>query len=113
MPIYEYCCKNCNKVFEEWLKEFDVSVMPCPHCNGEGERMISMPSFILKGGGWYATEYGGRGQEGEGERPAAGEPGSAPSPAKNSVAPFSGVLEKQERPPKGASSAAAGAPAAK
>ena len=51
MPIYEYCCKNCNKVFEEWLKEFDVSTMPCPHCNGEGERMISMPSFILKGGG--------------------------------------------------------------
>ena len=75
--------------------------------------MISMPSFILKGGGWYATEYGGRGQEGEGERPAAGEPGSSPSPAKNSEAPFSGVLEKQERPPKGAAPAAAGAHAAK
>ena len=112
MPIYEYCCKNCNKVFEEWLKEFDVSTMPCPHCNGEGERMISMPSFILKGGGWYATEYGGRGQESEGERPAAESAGD-PSPARNSDAPFAGALEKKERPPKGASSAAAGAPAAK
>ena len=111
MPIYEYCCKNCNKVFEEWLKEFDVSTMPCPHCNGEGERMISMPSFILKGGGWYATEYGGRGKDGE--PPASGEPASAPSPSQNSDVPFSGVLEKRERPPKAASTADAGASAAK
>ena len=111
MPIYEYCCKNCNKVFEEWLKEFDVSVMPCPHCNGEGERMISMPSFILKGGGWYATEYGGRSKDG-GEA-ARGEPAGGPSPSKDSDAPFSGVLEKRERPPKAASTADAGASVAK
>ena len=103
MPIYEYSCKKCNQVFEEWLKEFDVPSMPCPQCGGEGERMISMPSFILKGGGWYATEYGGRGRE---DGPA-GEPGAVPEPASSSSpsdAPFSGVLEKQERSPKGASS---------
>ena len=104
MPIYEYCCKKCNQVFEEWLKEFDVASMPCPHCDGEGERMISMPSFILKGGGWYATEYGSRGRE---DGPS-GEPGAAPEPASSSGpsdAPFSGVLEKKERPPKDVSSA--------
>lgn len=104
MPIYEYCCKKCNQMFEEWLKEFDVASMPCPHCGGEGERMISMPSFILKGGGWYATEYGGRGRE---DGPS-GEPGAGPEPAPSSGpsdAPFSGVLEKKERPPKGASPA--------
>lgn len=104
MPIYEYCCKKCNQVFEEWLKEFDVPSMPCPQCGGEGERMISMPSFILKGGGWYATEYGGRGRE---DGPS-GEPGAGSEPASSSGpsdAPFSGVLEKKERPPQGASPA--------
>ena len=105
MPIYEYCCKKCNKVFEEWLKEFDVSTMPCPHCDGEGERMLSMPSFILKGGGWYATEYGSS-REG-------GEPSGGEGPARASDAPFSGVLEKQERKNAGAAPATPAAPTAK
>ena len=104
MPIYEYCCKKCNQVFEEWLKEFDVATMPCPHCDGEGERMLSMPSFILKGGGWYATEYGSRDR---GDAPA-GEPGSGPAPSAGSGpsdAPFAGVLEKRERPAQSTSAA--------
>lgn len=112
MPIYEYCCKKCNKVFEEWLKEFDVSTMPCPHCDGEGERMLSMPSFILKGGGWYATEYGSSRERGEssGER---GEPLGGEAPAGPSDAPFAGVLEKKERSSAGAAPAAPAAPTAK
>ena len=97
MPIYEYRCKKCDQVFEEWLKEFDVQSMPCPHCGGEGERMLSMPSFILKGGGWYATEYGAKDRGGDaperGDMPERGA--GAPSDA-----PFSGVLEKRERTPK-------------
>lgn len=97
MPIYEYCCKKCNQVFEEWLKEFDVQSMPCPHCGGEGERMLSMPSFILKGSGWYATEYGAKSQSGDApERGDVPERGAAPA----SDAPFAGVLEKRERTPK-------------
>ena len=110
MPIYEYCCKKCNQVFEEWLKEFDVSTMPCPHCNGEGERMISMPSFILKGGGWYATEYGGRGKDGDSSAPEGFAPESAAPP---SDAPFAGVLEKKERKNSSAAQASPAAPAAK
>ena len=101
MPIYEYCCKKCNKVFEEWLKDFDVESMPCPHCDGDGERMISMPSFILKGGGWYATEYGGRsGGEASGDGPGGPADESMSSSGGPSDAPFAGVLEKRERKPK-------------
>jgi putative FmdB family regulatory protein len=113
MPIYEYCCKNCNNVFEEWLKEFEVNTMPCPNCQADGERMISIPTFILKGGGWYATEYGN--QSGREERVGAPEQESgsaASSPAKDSEAPFSGTLEKKERPPQSAP-AASSAPANK
>lgn len=88
MPIYEYRCANCNRVFEEWLKEFDVETYPCPYCAGEGKRMISQTSFILKGGGWYATEYGNRSKpepQGKDDAPAAAEPSS-------------GLPQKMERP---------------
>ncbi len=61
MPIYEYRCQKCHKVFEEWHKHADEDTShPCPECQGTAERIISNTSFMLKGGGWYATEYGNR-----------------------------------------------------
>ncbi len=57
MPIYEYECPECGEVFEEWLKEYDVDEAPCPKCGASAKRVISNTSFMLKGGGWYATEY--------------------------------------------------------
>ena len=29
----------------------------CPNCNGMSNRLISQSSFILKGTGWYVTDY--------------------------------------------------------
>lgn len=64
MPIYEYRCQKCHNVFEEWLKHSDdTASTPCPNCRSEAERIISNTSFMLKGGGWYATEYGNRKQD--------------------------------------------------
>ncbi len=61
MPIYEYRCKACHQVFEKWCKSFDDNdEQSCPICNGDGKRIMSSPAFVLKGGGWYATEYGNR-----------------------------------------------------
>ena len=57
MPIYEYRCCDCNQVFEEWQKDFENRDIPCPSCGGKSERLISNTSFILKGGGWYVTDY--------------------------------------------------------
>lgn len=62
MPIYEYRCKDCHQVFEEWCKrvEEDDATHACPICKGQAVRLISNTSFALKGGGWYVTDYGPR-----------------------------------------------------
>ncbi|SDN45051.1 putative regulatory protein, FmdB family [Desulfonauticus submarinus] len=57
MPIYEYQCKECGHVFEEWQKNFDEQDIPCPVCGGSTHRLISNTSFVLKGSGWYVTDY--------------------------------------------------------
>ncbi|MDL2314520.1 zinc ribbon domain-containing protein [Desulfovibrio sp. OttesenSCG-928-C14] len=61
MPIYEYRCKNCENVFEEWTRHIDDNTtQSCPSCGGEAGRIVSNTSFVLKGGGWYVTDYGYR-----------------------------------------------------
>ena len=61
MPIYEYRCRKCGNVFEEWVKTFDSPELePCPKCGGDAERIMSNTSFKLEGGGWFASCYGGK-----------------------------------------------------
>ncbi|MFO7816929.1 MAG: FmdB family zinc ribbon protein [Thermodesulfobacteriota bacterium] len=61
MPIYEYRCEECHQVFEEWQNDFEEREVPCPVCGGGSERMISHSAFILKGSGWYVTDYSRKG----------------------------------------------------
>lgn len=57
MPIYEYHCPKCGHEFEVLQKHFDVDEMPCESCGATAKRMISNTSFVLKGTGWYVTDY--------------------------------------------------------
>ncbi|WP_029897101.1 FmdB family zinc ribbon protein [Desulfohalovibrio reitneri] len=57
MPIYEYQCPDCENIFEEWQKSVEAEVAPCPDCQTESPRIISNTSFVLKGSGWYVTDY--------------------------------------------------------
>ena len=57
MPIYEYTCEDCHQIFEEWQKDFQDRAKTCPVCGGAAHRLISSTSFVLKGGGWYASGY--------------------------------------------------------
>lgn len=57
---YQYECKNCgNFEIDQSIK--DEALINCPKCNGIVRRIITGGTgFILKGGGWYATDYGNR-----------------------------------------------------
>ena len=57
MPIYEYECKKCGKHFEVWQKITDEALKTCKECGGELVKLISESGFILKGTGWYVTDY--------------------------------------------------------
>lgn len=57
MPIYEYCCDDCEQIFEEWQRNHDEVPAKCPVCGGEAKRIMSNTSFVLKGTGWYVTDY--------------------------------------------------------
>lgn len=57
MPVYEYECKKCEKVFEVQQKMADDPLKECPECQAPVTKLMSMSSFQLKGGGWYADGY--------------------------------------------------------
>lgn len=57
MPVYEYECQECKKVFEVQQKISDKPLSDCPECQAPVKKLMSMSSFQLKGGGWYADGY--------------------------------------------------------
>ncbi|MDB2611770.1 zinc ribbon domain-containing protein [Gammaproteobacteria bacterium] len=58
MPIYEYKCSKCEYQFELIQRFSDNPVEICPECNKQAvTKLVSAPSFRLKGGGWYETDF--------------------------------------------------------
>ena len=58
MPIYEYKCSNCEHQFELIQKFSDQPAEVCPECSKKSiQKLVSAPSFRLKGGGWYETDF--------------------------------------------------------
>jgi putative FmdB family regulatory protein len=57
MPVYEYRCQKCQKVFEYQQRMADAAKTECEECHGALERLISRSSFSFKGGGWYKDLY--------------------------------------------------------
>ena len=56
MPIYEYKCGKCGD-FEVTQRITEPALKRCPTCKGKVERLVSLTSFVLKGSGWYVTDY--------------------------------------------------------
>ncbi|MBI2992858.1 MAG: zinc ribbon domain-containing protein [Gammaproteobacteria bacterium] len=58
MPIYEYQCDACGRRLEITQRLTEKPLKECPHCRKKKLRkLISAPSFQLKGTGWYVTDF--------------------------------------------------------
>lgn len=57
MPIYEFVCSCCGERSEE-LVSINTKEVICKKCGGEALKVVSAPSFILKGSCWAKDNYG-------------------------------------------------------
>ena len=101
MPIYEYRCSACSKVFETLQRVSDEPLNQCRLCGGRASRIISSPAIHFVGSGWYVTDYARKGaarkdggpKDGatrEGSRSAAGEGAKAKAEASTTANAASG-----------------------
>jgi putative FmdB family regulatory protein len=105
MPIHEYQCRKCEAVVERIEGMHDGPMKKCPSCGGKVDQMISSSAFVLKGTGWYASDYGTKNHDngngnGNGKGNGKGEP-KAKEPAAPSCPAAAGA---------GAPAACAGCP---
>jgi len=64
MPIYEYACVSCDHHLEALQKISEDPLVFCPECGEESLRkMVSAAAFVLKGSGWYETDFKNSGKE--------------------------------------------------
>ena len=81
MPIYEYRCASCGFQSEYLQKVSDPPRSVCPECGkATFNKLLTAAGFQLKGSGWYATDFKGKGtapgpteQKDSGEAKPAGE----------------------------------------
>jgi putative FmdB family regulatory protein len=57
VPTYEYECPRCPRIFEVRQRISEPPLTTCDRCGGPIHRLLSAAPFILKGGGWYVTDY--------------------------------------------------------
>lgn len=57
MPTYDYQCDDCKKTYEVWQRISAAPLTDCQYCGGRIRRLLAPAPFILKGGGWYVTDY--------------------------------------------------------
>jgi len=104
VPIYEYRCKECGHEVEVIQPAGREAKPRCDECGGAMKRLISATSFILKGEGWYVTDYPSKDRKAamdaekkvrDKKKEKAGGKGKPASPS-----PTSAKKERKSRPPR-------------
>jgi putative FmdB family regulatory protein len=122
MPIYEYQCKNCG-VFEVTQRIVEDPLKECPTCKGTDlHRLISHTSFVLKGSGWYVTDYASKGNAPKTDSPegssaeasstASGDSSSNGSPSNSSASSSSSGDSSSAKPSASSDKSSTAKPAA-
>ena len=103
MPTYDYQCQKCNFEFELEQRITEDPIKTCPKCKSrKATRLLSAPSFILKGGGWYADGYGSSGGKKSSADSESGE--SSTSSSKSDSSSSDKSTEKTSKKPSSDSS---------
>jgi putative FmdB family regulatory protein len=108
MPIYEYQCQACGHQLEVLQKVSDAPLKKCPECGKPRlQKLMSAPSFRLKGGGWYETDFKSGDKKnladsGKAEKPAVKSETKAETKPANKEA----ARSKPDKPSKGGKSKA-------
>ena len=103
MPTYDYKCKKCQHVWEEFHSIKAAPTKKCPACGkSAAERQISAGGAILfKGSGFYLTDYRSDNYK---KAAAADASSSAPPPKSESGGKSEGSAPKAESKPSGGKS---------
>src|SRR5262249_13862859 len=75
VPTYDYRCDRCERTFEVRQRISESPLTTCDRCGGPIHRLLAPAPFILKGGGWYVTDYPSEGRKKgmEAEKKSSGE----------------------------------------
>jgi putative FmdB family regulatory protein len=58
MPVYEYSCSICGKVFEKQVPFTEnQAIVRCPSGHQQVQRIYRPVSVIFKGNGFYSTDH--------------------------------------------------------
>ncbi len=106
MPLYEYRCLSCGAEFEKLQHFSDPPVTTCEVCGGPVKKLISQTSFILKGTGWYVTDYARKGQSGGANGSHAKKTTSSSSESTSPAAPAKEAGKESAAPKKAQNEAA-------
>ena len=78
MPTYEYECEAGHS-FEKVQRMSEDALDKCEICEAPAQRLISASSFILKGSGWFASDYSNAAKPEEAGKRAADSTSSSSS----------------------------------
>ncbi len=98
MPIYEYACEECGESFEELYLPGAAKQPPvCPRCGAaQVRRKVSAAGFVLKGSGWYLTDYARKGKrESNGGKARSKSSSSSAGDGSDSSSPASRASSKE------------------
>jgi putative FmdB family regulatory protein len=100
MPLYEYHCSKCGKIFEVIQKFSDAALTVHEECGGQVERLISTSALQFKGSGWYVTDYakGHSPSKSEGKESDAKASESKPSESKSDGKGSGGETKTESKP---------------
>jgi len=102
MPTYDYKCKECGHLFEEFQSMSSDHLLTCPSCGKPGlvRLMAGGVAMIFKGSGFYQTDYKNTGSSSS----TSSSKSDSSQPEKSPTSPSSSDSSKTDKKPASTSS---------